>query len=576
MNRNYFNYDGLICISDSQYDILKIKNLISKHQGRNYLGCVLNHRLHSLRSKNIIKNKIDDFDVDYIMFSLKPSLILEIKKKFNKKEFEEFKLFSTYYFFLLTSFKYSIKNSIFFSSNTIDTLKIFKWIDKKILKNKNLSNKQKIFFNILKYRDFKKIIKNIHISYLKESNIFRNYKNQIQEKHKNLFFVGFDKKFTEVSWDKKYKFDYWAKYRNKTKYGEPLFSKIKYCKRCCLPETSEGMDFDKFGICTFCRNSEQKMIINWKKRSKILNKIFNKYKSKNYYDALLPISGGKDSTYQAHVLKQKNLHPLAVTHGQNWLSLTGRYNLENLLIKFDLDHLVFNASRKKINRVAKQSIKEIGDSCWHCHIGAGTFAIQSALFWKLNLLIYGEGPGDTDARGSHKKIIDPDPLMFLKGSALRKAEIFERKNDNLNYLSNWKYPALKNLKKLKLISLGNYIFWDEHKNIDFVINNYGWLNSRVENTYKGYKSTECVMAGVHDYLNFLKRGIGRATLHASEDVRRGLITRAEGFELSKKYDIQRPHAIDYYKKITNLSENQILKTIKQSASKSIYAKKFKI
>ena len=48
------------------------------------------------------------------------------------------------------------------------------------------------------------------------------------------------------------------------------------------------------------------------------------------------------------------------------------------------------------------------------------------------------------------------------------------------------------------------------------------------------------MAGVHDYFNFIKRGIGRVTVHASEDVRRGLITREEGFELAKKYDTQKP------------------------------------
>ena len=41
------------------------------------------------------------------------------------------------------------------------------------------------------------------------------------------------------------------------------------------------------------------------------------------------------------------------------------------------------------------------------------------------------------------------------------------------------------------------------------------------------------MAGVHDYFNFIKRGIGRATVHASEDVRRGLINREKGFELQR-------------------------------------------
>ena len=62
--------------------------------------------------------------------------------------------------------------------------------------------------------------------------------------------------------------------------------------------------------------------------------------------------------------------------------------------------------------------------------------------------------------------------------------------------------------------LGNIVicFWDEHKNIDLVTKEFGWRNFKVENTYKGYKSVECVMAGVHDYFNFIKRGIGRATV----------------------------------------------------------------
>ena len=58
-----------------------------------------------------------------------------------------------------------------------------------------------------------------------------------------------------------------------------------------------------------------------------------------------------------------------------------------------------------------------------------------------------------------------------------------------------------------------------------------------------------------------KKGNCRASVHASEDVRRGLITREQGFDLIKQYDVQRPHALDYYKKITGFTEEQIKKTI---------------
>ena len=101
--------------------------------------------------------------------------------------------------------------------------------------------------------------------------------------------------------------------------------------------------------------------------------------------------------------------------------------------------------------------------------------------------------------------------------------------------------------KCKVIHLGQYLFWDEHKNIDLVSKEFGWKSGPVENTYEAYKSVECVMAGVHDYL-ILKRGIGRATIRTSEDVRRGLINREKGFELAKEFDIQKPLALNFTKK----------------------------
>ena len=82
---------------------------------------------------------------------------------------------------------------------------------------------------------------------------------------------------------------------------------LKYCTRCCFPETLEGITFDEFGICTACRSSEEKMQIDWSQKEKELKKIldFFKTKSKSNYDCVLPISGGKDSFFQAYVLTKK-------------------------------------------------------------------------------------------------------------------------------------------------------------------------------------------------------------------------------------------------------------------------------
>jgi len=117
------------------------------------------------------------------------------------------------------------------------------------------------------------------------------------------------------------------------------------------------------------------------------------------------------------------------------------------------------------------------------------------------------------------------------------------------------------------------MFWDEERQVEFLKRNYEWMESRVENAYKGFKSVECVMAGVHDYANFIKRGIGRATIQASTDVRRGLLTREEGFELAKEFDTQRPHALDFYLRLSGLYEDDFECTLKEARAKSQDAKK---
>jgi hypothetical protein len=106
------------------------------------------------------------------------------------------------------------------------------------------------------------------------------------------------------------------------------------------------------------------------------------------------------------------------------------------------------------------------------------------------------------------------------------------------------------------IHLGDYIFWDEERQTEFVIDEYGWMETNVEGTYKGYKSAECIMPGVHDFTCYLKRGYGRATFHASSDVRNGLITKREAEENLIPLDKVRPNILDYYLKITKYSEQE--------------------
>ena len=110
--------------------------------------------------------------------------------------------------------------------------------------------------------------------------------------------------------------------------------------------------------------------------------------------------------------------------------------------------------------------------------------------------------------------------------------------------------------KVEGIHLGDYIFWDDEKHTEFVKENFFWLEDKIERTYKGYKSVECVMEGVHTFMWYLKRGMSRVTTQASMDVRNGILSRQEAMELIKKYEKQVPGSLKYYLEITELKESE--------------------
>ena len=349
--------------------------------------------------------------------------------------------------------------------------------------------------------------------------------------------------------------------------GRPPFENLRYCARCCIPETSEGTAFDEMGICRACESSEQKMRINWAEREQQLRRILEEAKrsSGDNYDCLVPISGGKDSAFQLHVLiKQYGMKPLACTFSHRWFTETGEYNLWNILEKLGVDHLLFTPARDLVNRIARKSLYRIGDPCWHCHAGVGSFPLQAAVKFNVPLIIWGESIAEAGNKASYKDAVRFDESYYPKVSM--KVGVEEMAGEGLSGrdLHPFLFPTQQELRAagVRGIFLGDYLFWDGERQVEFLKAAYGWREDNVEGTYKGYKSVECRMAGVHDYAKFVKRGFGRATDHVSQDVRAGLLTREEGFELIKKFDPQRPGQLDYYLKITGLSEEEFMRVLK--------------
>jgi N-acetyl sugar amidotransferase len=350
---------------------------------------------------------------------------------------------------------------------------------------------------------------------------------------------------------------------------------LQYCTRCCFPETLEGVDFDDMGICSACRSSEEKMKIDWAERERDLVRILDEAKAAagTNYDCILPISGGKDSFFQAHVLtKVYGLKPLAVTFSHNWFSETGFYNLQRCLEVFELDHIQFTPNRAVINKLAAKSIPAIGDACWHCHAGVGAFPLNVAVRWKIPLLIWGESIAEADGRATYRN--QPykfDRDYFTKVSARLYPQQMVDGTITARDVFPFELPSYEEIDDAGVhgIHLGDYIFWDDERQMEFVRDVYGWRETEMEGAYKGYKSAECIMPGVHDFSCYMKRGFGRSTWQAAQDVRSGLLDRDDAIELASTFDARRPEALDYYLEITGMEESDFFAALDRQKHPSL-------
>src|SRR5439155_22993125 len=172
---------------------------------------------------------------------------------------------------------------------------------------------------------------------------------------------------------------------------------MKYCARCLYPTNAKpAIIFDEIGVCSGCRYHESRQRINWSEREKLLREILREYQAKareagNIYDCVIPVSGGKDSHFQTHLIKNVyGLNPLLVTFNHAYNTALGVRNLSNLVSQLGCDLIRFTANTDSVRKISRYMLNRVGDLTWHYHAGIRTFPIQIAVKYKIPLIVWGE------------------------------------------------------------------------------------------------------------------------------------------------------------------------------------------
>ena len=352
---------------------------------------------------------------------------------------------------------------------------------------------------------------------------------------------------------------------------------------CLYPDTKPGLEFNDQGICSACTNYEWKQTVNWNEKKSELKQILEKYRSKDgtNYDCIIPVSGGKDSTYQTYVIKEEfGLNPLVVNFHPLDQTLVGRKNLENLK-KLGVDCIEFTANPNVYLKMAKFGLTELGDFQWPEHIGIFTIPVQIAVRYKIPLIIWGENPqleygGPINV--STSPILDREWNEQHGGYFLDKIgpKDMTKYGFQLNDLKPYLYPSDEEIKKIGItgIFLGSYINWNIFQQLEFVKTLGFEENDELkEGTYDKWENLDVYFTVFHDYFKFLKYGFGRATDHASIEIRYGRMTREDGLELVKKSEGKIPRKyLKEFLKAAKITEEEFHKTCDKFTNKDLFKK----
>jgi N-acetyl sugar amidotransferase len=382
-------------------------------------------------------------------------------------------------------------------------------------------------------------------------------------------------------------------------YGLP--EQVVFCRRCVisnqrpnstvefknpLQQKKETITLDEEGICSACRYAIIKENeIDWEQRESELVELCKQYRSKTgQYDCVVPGSGGKDSTFTAHILKDKyDMHPLTVTWAPHVYTDVGWQNFQKW-IHAGVDNILFTPNGKVHRLLTRLAFENLVHPFQPFIIGQRNIAPRFSALYGIPLVFYGEN----QAEYGHNIKENFSPIMnpkFYEGDGdLTELTLGGVSGEDLikkyDLVPNDLQPYIPvDQDRLHAVGttvhyLGYYLKWDPQECYYYSTERTGFSSNdeRTEGSYSKYSSIDDRIDPLHYYTTYIKFGIGRSTYDAAQEIRNGKITREEGVALVRRYDHEFPSK--YFKEIIDyigISEERFWEVINGARSPHLWS-----
>lgn len=303
-----------------------------------------------------------------------------------------------------------------------------------------------------------------------------------------------------------------------------------FCTQCGLPDTYPGATFNASGLCMICEgfSSYQDRAQAYFRPEPELEEIVRKAaaKSRGDYDAVMLLSGGKDSTYAAYRLGALTSRVLAVTLDNGYISDGAKANIKRVSEHLGWDHRFLTTD--KMNEIFVDSLKTYSNVCQGCFKAVYTLGIRTARAEGAPIIVTGLSRGQFfETRLTPELFSNAAPTCAqLEEMVIEARRRYHGEDDAVARL-------------LDTADLSDGSFLDEVEVVDL----YRYVDVPVSEIYSFLeqqgtwhrpgdtgRSTNCLINDVGIHVHKTREGFHNYALPYSWDVRMGHKTREEALD----------------------------------------------
>jgi len=309
---------------------------------------------------------------------------------------------------------------------------------------------------------------------------------------------------------------------------------MKVCSKCILTDSYPGVSFGEDGLCSMCSSKHVFKPLGKENLIRIFDAA--KAKKRGEYDALVPLSGGKDSMYILYLAtKVYNLKVMTMTYDNGFVSQIAKDNMQRAVEKLNIKHVVYKSDETALWKIYKDMLLRSGDICGACDIAIKASMLKAASDYKIPMILKGTSPLEEDS-------FIPDTTLDI---ARFKYILNEAGNVSKKEMNSFLiYPNMNHFKLSFGKKTGKYakevrpLFYIENPSDkemgEIISRELGWQE---DTTHEYSKHFDCIAEPFTNYVRQHIYGYERRICQYSTMIRRNEITREKAMTMYKSDNI---------------------------------------